>query len=817
MATPAEITALIKRKALAYALANGGTAQDGAALGDTLVGIGYVESGLGQQLVGDGGQSHGIFHTHVGGRNLSGIGQRAGSAQQLAAALADPNLDIDNSLPELWQHFRRHGGAAGYQNDPNGFVANVALTGQRPDRGAWQSVVAQGGYARGVQIARGAPAPTGGSPLQAAAGLPSGAANVSASAGRTTAPSVNRTPVQGGITSRFGTPFPMDSGATYNGQAYPHFNKGVDFGAAGGSPVTAVVGGTVKLAADDGSGWGPRVVIVDQEGFEHSYGHLDAQSVAALRPGAQVQAGQQIGAVASGRVGTSTGSHLSYDVFKGGEPVDPSPWLGQDVREPGIPASRQTPTYLSGAGAAGGTTAMAQQSGGSSFYQDQLAAAQAEYEKLQTREAELRAKGANLTPEEKNELYRIGGIPGDDTPGARDAALARVMAIQKAINDIPSAQSADPVQQASAVAGIRAQQNEHSRWIFDTFTGLIDATFKNQLGVANAMSTIMQANEANVQAAVASRVRNHEISSADAMNIVQAEAMKQAAEAARFGQAMQLAGMINENDWKIAERRLPPGTKHVPLLGPDDPLAQVMRRVNIEFPGIAVTPTDFDKLDLRKTMADAEQIVPGTVPLSIDNLQAQYGASKNLPVYNPREITPEAIGLPYAPNLASADVLGQIPGASQAGGVDDDDLINRILGRGPYAPQPPPQAPPRTQVAGVAGSTGTPPIGSQFPMTPGTTTVAGQTQRPQPNAETGPEGAGSSARLDTQQGPSGARMSNGRNPLAPLYGERGEQVDDEIIDFLKKIGFSAAGGARTAAGSAVQGVKDMANPRKWLR
>lgn len=558
-----------------------------------------------------------------------------------------------------------------YQQDHNaiGLLNNIVAAGYATDK-SWGSKIAnvanrfqQEMVANGIDP--GAPA----------------AQNVSASVARAPAVSVNRTPVQGQITQGFGNPFPMESGATYQGQQYAHFNRGVDYGAAGGSPVTPTVGGTVILASDDGAGWGPRVVIRDAEGFDHSYGHLDPNSIRHLRPGMTVQNDVQIGVVASGNVGTSTGPHLSYDISKNGEPVDPSPWLAQNVRAPGIPAG-QAPSYLSG-----GSTAMAQTQGqGSDFFDKEIAEAQWHINWAQGRLTEIRngKYGDPNSTENQNSISELQARIEEET--ARLTSAQAGLRTQQLTN--PAAAGADPVQQASAVAGIRAQQNEHNRWIFDTFTGLIDKTFQNQLGVANVMTDILKANEANIQAAVASRVRKGELNSADAAAVIQAESMKQAAEAARFGQAMTLAGMINENDWKIAERQLPEGQNFVPQLGPDDPLAQVLGRLNIQFPGIAVRQTDFSQLDMRKSLADAQGLTPPVGDFSIDALRQVAAENKNLPVYNPTLLSASSVNLPGVPNLASENILARIPGASQAGGIDDEDLINRILQRGPYAPQP---------------------------------------------------------------------------------------------------------------------------------
>lgn len=127
-------------------------------------------------------------------------------------------------------------------------------------------------------------------------------------------------PVAGGrITAGFGpTDEPLDSGG---------FNKGLDIGVPVGTPVQAVVGGTVVQAGPGEDGWGTSVKIRDARGNVHNYGHLSGVNV---QVGQEVQPGTPIGV--SGNTGASTGPHLSYDVLgPNGAATDPSPWLGFNV------------------------------------------------------------------------------------------------------------------------------------------------------------------------------------------------------------------------------------------------------------------------------------------------------------------------------------------------------------------------------------------------------------------------------------------------------------------------------------------------------
>lgn len=99
----------------------------------------------------------------------------------------------------------------------------------------------------------------------------------------------------------------------------PH--KGIDFGAAKGTPVHATAGGTViaagPIAENDGR-YG-NTVIIDHGAQRSLYAHLDSVNVT---PGQHVQAGQLIGAV--GQSGFATGPHLHLEVRENGRIIDPA-------------------------------------------------------------------------------------------------------------------------------------------------------------------------------------------------------------------------------------------------------------------------------------------------------------------------------------------------------------------------------------------------------------------------------------------------------------------------------------------------------------
>jgi murein DD-endopeptidase MepM/ murein hydrolase activator NlpD len=120
-------------------------------------------------------------------------------------------------------------------------------------------------------------------------------------------------PVKGRITSGYGMRVgPVD------GIWRMHY--GIDLKADTGTSVLAAAAGTVADAGYNGT-YG-KYLIVRHSGFQTLYGHLSRFTVAA---GESVAQGRKIGEV--GSTGVSTGPHLHFGVFRGGEPVDPLRYL----------------------------------------------------------------------------------------------------------------------------------------------------------------------------------------------------------------------------------------------------------------------------------------------------------------------------------------------------------------------------------------------------------------------------------------------------------------------------------------------------------
>lgn len=100
------------------------------------------------------------------------------------------------------------------------------------------------------------------------------------------------------------------------------FHTGQDFAAICGTEVDAVAAGTVVRAYWHPGGGGNRVEIDHGYGVITTYNHLKGYNVKA---GDKVTRGQKIAEV--GTTGSSTGCHLHFELWLGGQLTDPMPWL----------------------------------------------------------------------------------------------------------------------------------------------------------------------------------------------------------------------------------------------------------------------------------------------------------------------------------------------------------------------------------------------------------------------------------------------------------------------------------------------------------
>jgi murein DD-endopeptidase MepM/ murein hydrolase activator NlpD len=99
------------------------------------------------------------------------------------------------------------------------------------------------------------------------------------------------------------------------------WHNGLDLRATPGTPVLAPADGSVSFVGYNGD-FGLSIHLDHGSGIETAYCHLSSASV---RSGGKVRRGDRIGAV--GTSGRSTGSHLHYEVWLAGRPVDPETYV----------------------------------------------------------------------------------------------------------------------------------------------------------------------------------------------------------------------------------------------------------------------------------------------------------------------------------------------------------------------------------------------------------------------------------------------------------------------------------------------------------
>lgn len=95
-------------------------------------------------------------------------------------------------------------------------------------------------------------------------------------------------------------------------------HNGLDFSAPEGTPVQAPGDGRVKMVKNKRTGYGKHIVIDHGYGYTTLYAHLNEIKV---RQGQQVKRGQIIATI--GNTGTSTASHLHYEVRYKGRATNP--------------------------------------------------------------------------------------------------------------------------------------------------------------------------------------------------------------------------------------------------------------------------------------------------------------------------------------------------------------------------------------------------------------------------------------------------------------------------------------------------------------
>ena len=121
-------------------------------------------------------------------------------------------------------------------------------------------------------------------------------------------------PVEGRLSSAFGTradPFTQKT----------RFHRGIDIAAPAGAPIRAAQSGTVVFNGHL-IGYGNTIILEHAGGYRTLYSHASRNLV---KEGDLISAEQVIGEVGSS--GRSTGTHLHFELQKGGERIDPREFL----------------------------------------------------------------------------------------------------------------------------------------------------------------------------------------------------------------------------------------------------------------------------------------------------------------------------------------------------------------------------------------------------------------------------------------------------------------------------------------------------------
>jgi murein DD-endopeptidase MepM/ murein hydrolase activator NlpD len=99
------------------------------------------------------------------------------------------------------------------------------------------------------------------------------------------------------------------------------FHSGFDIANAKNTSIYATAFGTVKLCEWQ-AGYGRLIIIDHGHGLCSYFGHLEK---ILIKPGEHVTRGQLIGLM--GSTGTSTGTHLHYEIRKNNQAISPAPYL----------------------------------------------------------------------------------------------------------------------------------------------------------------------------------------------------------------------------------------------------------------------------------------------------------------------------------------------------------------------------------------------------------------------------------------------------------------------------------------------------------
>lgn len=151
------------------------------------------------------------------------------------------------------------------------------------------------------------------------------------------APAVEKPPANSPNSQGWVWPVPSSRNITsnYGNRMHPvygymRFHSGIDISAGYGQPIVSSRAGTVIIVRNPvegrnwgGYGYGNYVVVDHGDGFATLYAHMKNTKVSV---GQSVDAGQLVGTC--GSTGTSTGSHLHFEVMKNGSTTNPRNYVG---------------------------------------------------------------------------------------------------------------------------------------------------------------------------------------------------------------------------------------------------------------------------------------------------------------------------------------------------------------------------------------------------------------------------------------------------------------------------------------------------------
>ncbi|WP_079710120.1 M23 family metallopeptidase [Paraliobacillus ryukyuensis] len=110
--------------------------------------------------------------------------------------------------------------------------------------------------------------------------------------------------------------------SSHMGSRWGSYHKGIDIAGPSNRAILAADNGTVVSAGYTNGGYGNKIVINHNNGYQTTYAHLASISVSV---GQTVTKGSEIGVM--GDTGRSTGIHLHFEVHKNGELVNPEDLL----------------------------------------------------------------------------------------------------------------------------------------------------------------------------------------------------------------------------------------------------------------------------------------------------------------------------------------------------------------------------------------------------------------------------------------------------------------------------------------------------------